>query len=160
MEPAFFHRGLTDEEKLKQQQFQQQQQQQLQQKLAAKQPPKVPTAIHMVKRKGSLSSPSPGATLPSPGPTLGHKRRRAEPQLQPEINPEQQPLEYGDYDGASYNEEGYEQATGQPSGATAIQLTGLVCPHCRLVYHDVEALKDHIEAAHRVQQSAGKSNKV
>ena len=149
----FYHRGLTDDEKLKQQQFQQQQQQQQQQqKLPAKQLPKVPAAIHMVKRKGSL--PSTGAPLTSPGPPMGHKRRRAEPQLQPEVNPEQQPVEYGEYDETIYNEQGYEE-TEQPGG-TAIQLTGLVCPHCRLVYHDVETLKDHIAGAHRMQQSAGK----
>jgi hypothetical protein len=148
---------LTDDEKLKQQQFQQQQQQQ-QQKLPVKPAPKVPAAIHMVKRKGNLPSPSPATPLTSPGPATGQKRRRVEHQLQPEVNPEQQPLEYGEYDEASYNEQGYgETDQDQPPGGTAIQLTGLVCPHCRLVYHDVETLKDHIAGAHRVLQSAGKS---
>ena len=145
-------RGLTDNEKQQQQQFQQQQQQQ---KLLSKQLPKIPAAVQMVKRKGAVVQPSPGATLTSPGPSMGLKRRRTEPQYHQEMtSDDQHSMEFQDYQESEFGDPQYDDPHAVQSTSAGIQLTGLVCPHCRLVYHEVEALKNHIASVHRIQQQS------
>lgn len=145
-------RGLTDNEKQQQQQFQQQRQQ----KFPQKQVPKVPAAPQIVKRKGSAVQPPSGTTLASPGPSMGLKRRRTEPKYhQGMAAGDQQQMEYNNYEESEFSDQTFEDQHAVASTSTAaIQLTGLVCPHCRMVYHEVEALKNHIATAHRNQQQS------
>jgi hypothetical protein len=106
----------------------------------------------MVKPKGSSKAMNPT-------PALGQKRRRVEAQFQDEDVDEvghhdefEEFPEFADQHG--FVEEDHDviaQPQAVPSTSGGIQLTGLICPQCRMVYHEVEALKDHIARAHRVQ---------
>lgn len=137
--------GLTEDDKNKHPQS----------KFTVKSSQKLPPGVQMVKKKGSVAIPVGHHPPTQPS---GQKRRKVEahhgaPYQQvdssQEIIPEEGEYQedYEEYDDAQYVQRG-SQPHGLPSTSGEIQLTGLLCPQCRMVCQGVDALKDHIARVH------------
>ena len=84
-----------------------------------------------------------------PVPHASMKRPRTEPPFHPDATKDP---EFEDFDEAKGEAYGQPPSSAVPSTSAGFQLTGLVCPHCRMIYHDVESLKNHIATSHRTLQ--------
>ena len=149
-------RGLTDDD---QQQQKQQQQLAHDQKFGPR-----PQDKSVSKRKGgppSLPTPPPGPG--GPGLPVSMKKPKIDPQFQPDVGKDQP--DYDDYqaaelEGQEFEHQHHPQPGPVPSTSGGIKLTGLVCPHCRMFYHDVEALKNHMATSHRTPKAKQQQNVV